>query len=91
MCGDYSRTWPDPESVDKLSTRLAQICLDYGLEADQVRGHGEDGGDRTECPGRHFDMVSLRDRVRAKLTRLHTLREAYRDLRPPEYQEQVTL
>lgn len=87
MCGDYSRTTPDPEAVQALATRVAQLCADHGIEAHDVRGHGEDGGDRTECPGAHFNMVRFRERVQERLVQVLAMRQAYRDLRPPEMRE----
>ncbi len=60
VCGNYSRLVPPPEVYEFVATVVAGLLRKYALHPNDVRGHREMYGARTECPGKFFDLDKLR-------------------------------
>lgn len=72
IAGDYTRGPVDRWAWDLLTGFLAGLAERFGLEPDQVQGHGENEPPRTPtaCPG--FDPELLRMAVHEQLQRAAT-------------------
>jgi hypothetical protein len=64
LVGSHSDYAPSDEALTMLHGWLVAICLNWGLTADDVRGHREMEGASTECPGTYVDMDQIRERIR---------------------------
>lgn len=61
--GDYSQETVDEGDWNILATFVSQLMEEYGVEVENVIGHGE--AVSSECPGLHFDMDAFRETLRS--------------------------
>lgn len=67
LIGNYEEEYPTAKQLATLERLIAQLCIETGIPADRVYGHGE-VTHKTACPGRHTNMRTVRRAV-AALTR----------------------
>jgi N-acetyl-anhydromuramyl-L-alanine amidase AmpD len=54
-------TTPTPAQMETLRTFVRHLMQQYGIPAENVRGHRELAGCSTRCPGLNFDLGAFRD------------------------------
>lgn len=62
-----NHTYPNQQQLEALMALIDDLCQQYNIPADNIRGHRELAGHHTQCPGLNFDLVHLRQQV-TKLT-----------------------
>lgn len=64
MHGDFSKQYPTEELYNKVAFLSVILMRKYNLKPEDVIGHREVAGNKTECPGNNFDMDKLRLKIK---------------------------
>jgi N-acetylmuramoyl-L-alanine amidase len=60
LVGNFSEAGPTPDQMVALGYLLKTLCKYYKIPYGNVRGHREVEGAATECPGKKFPMIRVR-------------------------------
>ena len=76
LVGNFNRQHPSRKQMESLVKLVDRLRKAHGIPVNCIKGHGEFGGERTECPGRHFSMERFRQRLRERDVREARARRA---------------
>lgn len=60
LLGNFMGQKPTGNQVNSLYTLVGMLCREYGINPDNVLGHGQVPGAATACPGMMLDMGAVR-------------------------------
>jgi hypothetical protein len=64
LVGNFKRHQPTRKQMESLAALVDRLRKAHRIPISCVKGHGEFGGERTECPGKYFSMEKFRRRLR---------------------------
>ncbi len=66
LSGNFERVQPTPKQLQALEDQVVKLVVENGISPDNIFGH-RDLKEGTVCPGKNFDLVALRARVRQRV------------------------
>ncbi|MFA4933857.1 MAG: N-acetylmuramoyl-L-alanine amidase [Candidatus Omnitrophota bacterium] len=66
LVGNFSKETPTPKQVDALVYLVDKLRRYYKIPLNQIMGHGQVPGAKTECPGKNFPWRVLKSRLTAR-------------------------
>lgn len=64
VIGNFDKEPPSTEKMEATAYLCAELCMLHKIPVRNIHGHRDHKRDRRTCPGRLFDLDSLRARVR---------------------------
>ena len=66
LVGDFSKKAPSAKQLDALVLLIRGLQQQFKIPDDHVLGHGEIAGENSECPGKEFPWLDLRERLKGE-------------------------
>ncbi len=66
LVGDFNKSRATRKQFESLVRLVSHLCYNYGIPLENVKGHKEMSGAKTDCPGKYFPWEKLRKALRER-------------------------
>lgn len=66
LVGNFNKSKPTQKQFDSLVHLASHLCYQYGIPLENIKGHKEMSGAKTDCPGKNFPWKEFREALRER-------------------------